>query len=355
MVIDPRRNTHLSFFIKFCAWLLLFLIILELFTRGFIIKAPLQQHIPGLGVVPVNNSINVWGVEGYGITHYLSNGEIYTPYQSGKAVVILGDSFTEALQVHDSEKYVSVAEARLQDSGNNLDLHNLGLSGRSIADYVYIAPFIKRLYSPEVVIVQLASNDFTESLNSSRQNYFMHKDSSLNLVHNSDYFTFDLDLQNSLRLSSLGSLLIYKLTPVVKEQRLRIATANQIPEQIPGQLPAVSSSGLNTYEIEMQLDALKNAYDTVNLVILVIPNVPVIQGGGVALNNDDEEFLTGTINEIDNLSLLYPRDEFVELYISHDKFPRGFFNSLPDSGHLNIDGNFVLGIALADYLSELMK
>jgi hypothetical protein len=53
--------------------------------------------------------------------------------------------------------------------------------------------------------------------------------------------------------------------------------------------------------------------------------------------------------------LLYPRENFIELYSTQKKFPRGFFNTLPNAGHINSDGHFVIGTALADYLESITK
>ncbi|MDO9300398.1 MAG: hypothetical protein Q7T89_03405, partial [Anaerolineales bacterium] len=132
-----QKSSAFSFFTKFFAWLFVFLLILEVVIRIFIIKPAYEHFVPGLGIVAVDNAVTVWGVEGYGVTHYLSNGEISTPYQSEISVVVLGDSYTEAVQVNDDQKFVSVAENVLQERGLKMDLHNLGASGRSIADYVY--------------------------------------------------------------------------------------------------------------------------------------------------------------------------------------------------------------------------
>ena len=346
-----QKNTQLSYFIKFSAWLLIFLMILEIFTRSFILKLPYQHYVSGLGTVPVNNAVTIWGVEGYGVTHYFSNGEIFTPYQSGISVVVLGDSYTEALQVSDNQKYVSIAENTLHERGVNMDLHNLGASGRSLADYVYIAPFIIKTYSPDIVVVQLSGNDFDESLDMTRENYFERSGISLKLAHNEDYFLADQNIRNMVRISGLVSLARNKLSPIINEQRRRLATAGQTEAE----LPPVIFNELEPYEIEMQVNALKEAYPNAEFVFLVIPRVPDVQGADLVLNNEDDDFIVKALSEFCGPSLLYPRNVFIDLYSAYRKFPRGFNNTLPNTGHLNSNGNFVLGVALADYLEDIAK
>jgi hypothetical protein len=363
-----QKNNGIFSFIKFLAWLFILLFMLEVFIRIFVIKSPYLHFVPELGVVPVDNSIAVWGVEGYGVTHYLANGEIVTPQDSGISVVVLGDSYTEALQVHDDEKYVSVAESILHERGYEMNLHNLGASGRCMADYVYIAPFVQRTYSPDIVVLQVSETDFMESMDVSRQNFFTINESSVELTHNENYYVFNLDLRNALYSTGLGSLANYKLTPVIKEQRLRLAraAAAQPAEQDATTDETLTSGDLNGLElkptvfnstmVQAQVNSLKKAYPNVKLVFFLIPNTPVVQNDIPVLSDDSDNVLVDMLNGLSDVSMvLYPQEEFVQLYTVQRKFPRGFFNTLPGVGHLNSDGNYTAGAALADHLEGIAR
>jgi lysophospholipase L1-like esterase len=378
MISYFRKNDRVLSFIKFLAWLFVLLLILEVFVRVFFIKSPYLHLIEGLGVVPVDNSVSVWGVEGYGVTHYLGNGEISTPQDSGGiSVVVLGDSYTEALQVNDDQKFVSVSESILYERGLEINLHNLGASGRCIADYVYIAPFVQNTYSPDIIVFQISETDFMESMDISRQNFFAVKENSVELVRNKNYYVFDLGLRNMLYSTGLGSLANYKLTPVIKEQRLRLAMAaaqNQAKEQdaVPTPLASDSSNSsssnpdnstaaelkptvFNLAMVQSQFHALREAYPTAKFAFLLIPNSPIIQNDTLILENESDDALSKMLGGFSDASLLYPHEEFVELYTAHQKLPRGFFNTLPGVGHLNPDGNYEIGVALADHLEGLVK
>jgi hypothetical protein len=308
-------------------------------------------------------------VEGYGVTRFLANGEISTPQDSGRlTVVVLGDSYTEALQVNDDQKFVSVAEGILHEHGQDMNLRNLGASGRCIADYIYIAPFVRRIYAPDIIVLQVTETDFTESMDISRQNYFVVDGASVSLVRNENYYVFNLDLRNMLYSTGLGSLANYKLTPLVKEQRLRfaMAAAAQNQEGESAVAPADSDSegaGFDEFNsaifsstmVQAQVDSLMEAYPGVKLIFLVIPSTPIVQGENLIVSDKSDDLLVEALGEASELPVLYPRDEFVELYTRYEKLPRGFFNTLPGSGHLNPDGNFAVGVALADYLEGLVK
>lgn len=350
MINYLKKNS--SYLIKFLTWMLVFLTVLEIFIQSFVIKLPFQHFVSGLGYVPVDNAVTVWGVEGYGITHYLSYGEISTPYSGpGTSVLVLGDSYTEALQVHDDQKFVSVAERILHERGVNMDLHNLGASGRSLADYVYIAPFVIKEFSPDIIVVQLSGNDFDESLDPSRENYFVISETSIELAHNEDHFLVNQDLRNLIRLSGISTLARYKLSPIIQEQRERLASGD---DREHGD-SEILFSDLKPHEMEMQISALRDAYPDAELVFLVIPRLPFVQGNEFVWESIDDDFVVNTMKSFLDEPILYPREVFFELYIGKTKFSRGFTNTLPNSGHLNSDGNFAIGLALADYLESITK
>jgi hypothetical protein len=93
----------------------------------------------------------------------------------------------------------------------------------------------------------------------------------------------------------------------------------------------------------------------VRLLFIVIPGVPLVQCGSLISTSDEDISLVEAISRSAALPVLYPGDEFVRLYTLQGKFPRGFSNSLPNTGHLNRDGNYAVGVALADYLAGVAR
>lgn len=353
-----RKDNRFLFFIKTAGWLLVFLLLLEVYTRTFVIKDAPQQLIPDLGLVPANDSFSVWGMEGHATTHYLSNGEIYTPYQTGMSVVVLGDSFTEARQVDDDQKFVSVAEEMSHARSEYMDFHNLGLSGRNIADYVYTAPYIKKAYNPAIVVVQVKPQDFKESFRSSLPtylvpNYFVIKDSALSLIHTGRYFSVNLDFQNAVRASGFASLAIYKIkeNPLsfdASMQQTSVKTAAVVK-------PSMDADLVDAGLVAMQVDALEKSYEGAKVVFLLIPNVPILDGDKLLWENAQDISLMKAINQSSKFPVLYPGNDFYELYSTRGEFARGFPNSFPNRGHLNKYGHYVVGSALAEYLGKITR
>jgi lysophospholipase L1-like esterase len=352
--VNLISSTDRRYLLRTLLYFVVFILILEIFVQLFIIKTPKVHVVPGFGMVPIDNSVGIWGVEGYGITHYLVNGEIRTPYDSGVSVVVLGDSYTEAAQVSDNEKYVSVTERILHDDGFDANLHNFGLSGRSIADYVYLAEKINNLYAPSVLVVQLGASDFDDSFDLSRPNYFVAENGRAKTLHQDNYF--HLDAQNIIRNSGLGSLFIYRFKNTLDDLRFKKTPAAPMgnvvdPSAADGDSPVTTED----QKVFMGIRALQSAYAESRILFLVIPTVPDVAGQSVAWVDQDDQWVLSEISKYSDGPLVYPSANFEQLFDTSSIFPRGFFNTLPNYGHLNVEGHQAVARALADSLESLLR
>src|SRR5262249_36967728 len=119
-----------------------------------------RVDVPGYVKIGTPGTRTVWRTEGSGVTHRDENG-----YRVGYAadrpkVLVLGDSYTEALAVDDEEVYTCRAEERLAAEGIGLALVNGGTAGRSTADYVAFAERHKRLVHPVWTVITVRDDDF---------------------------------------------------------------------------------------------------------------------------------------------------------------------------------------------------
>ncbi len=79
------------------------------------------------------------------------------PASSNKPVLlILGDSYTEAIQVQDEDHFAHLLEKRL----GSVPVLAVGRAGYSVADYVAGAATFKRLFKPAWVVIQVGAGDF---------------------------------------------------------------------------------------------------------------------------------------------------------------------------------------------------
>lgn len=339
-------------------WMLLALVVIEILLRVSVIKNPVLIKDSEWGIVPTSGSTRFWGKEGYGFTRYLFHGEISTPYVDGDiSIVLLGDSYTEGLQVSDHLKYASVAEEVVRENGFSADIRNLGQSGNSIADYVYLAPKVIEYFDPELIIVQLSSSDFLggDAFDKSRRNYFVYDETgNAEVVHKDTGFLendFVFAIHSKLvasslysaggaRFSQLWNSVDFGIVRDRDEGAQRISYANPIIH-------------LGT-RINDQFRLLSEAYTGIDIVILLLPDLPRLKNDELIIDDiENIESIKNIINDFGEFSVIDPSMEFLN-GAEENLLPRGFTNSIPGFGHLNRNGHAIVGNVLATRIMEML-
>jgi hypothetical protein len=339
-------SKHLfKYFFSAFGWIILSLFLIELIVRIFYGFPGLRNiNSPDWGRVAASHSVVVIANEGFGITHYVADGEIATPYQGGENIVVLGDSYTEALQVMDNQKYPSIAEESLRQKGYFVDIRNLGFGGRSIADYVYLAPLIISNYDPAIVVFQVNRGDIAEAFKTEQSNYFiLMNDQPLSIVH-SAHFYGDPWLAWGRDLLNFSSAIVNgysRYHTVISSRNARIDTTTVSPADPIDITLAV-------------LQALKTAYEGRKLIIIFIPYSPSIIGDSLILEDETTQKMVEIANTIEGWVLINPANEFISL-LQNNEIPRGFNNTSPGSGHLNRAGHQIIGSMLASQIEEMLR
>lgn len=166
------------FFFSFLGISLAF-VISEIFVRLFIpvSDAPDVKFNPLLGNVFISNqqgfyikgeNIEIKGrfrinKEGWNSPHEYTEVKSPNIYR----VVVIGDSFIEALQVDYDKSYPYLMEKYLNEGGwsnKKVEVYTFGHSGANLVHYGYILDFAAKKYKPDLAIINIVSNDFKESL-----------------------------------------------------------------------------------------------------------------------------------------------------------------------------------------------
>jgi len=336
-------------------WILIALGLCELLLQIVVLRKPEISYEKDWEVVPMAGSIRFWGKEGFGVTHYLPHGEIATPFNDGAiSIVVLGDSHTEALQVSDDIKYVSIAEARIRSGGESANLHNLGMSGNSIPDYIYFAPVIKQDYNPDIVVIQLGPQDFFgedggDSFNPRHRNHFViNENGDLELRHANQY------AKSGLYNKLVSRIIVYsfgweRMSQLTEKKEEKINTSDQFP-------PARESDRtiLPVARLDEQIKLLNEAYSGIKVIILLLPDSPNFDGNALNFNEIEYQKLLKSVKKSGKFYIINPKFEFDQVAIQ-GRLPRGFTNSsLPGSGHLNEIGHTILGEMLAEQILEII-
>ncbi len=299
---------------------------------------------PTIGVMYPAGTVVRWGKEGYGVTHYVADGEIATPHNEGMEILVLGDSHTEAYQVDDQDKYVSVAETLLWNRGRRVNLRNLGVGARLFADYVYwVAVLRKRNPPPAAFVIQLNDDSFNTSFDTTGANFFRKTpNGEIELVHNPPDPASNLWLNPWWSYIRLFDYLeerywiLFVKPQVVKPQQARVAPPQPVPAS------EIEAS------VTSQLKLLTDQLGDVPTIYLRAPKWPYDNPP------DDPTFITyQVLQKVQRWPLIDPGKELVRNFQRTHHDPRTFFNALPMHGHLNRDGEAVLGQMLADGIERM--
>lgn len=387
--IPEKLETISRYFVQAPLWCLLAFLMVELALRSTVYNPPLRRDVTNwAGDVPGVHTFILWGKEGYGLTWYDKWGALQTPYHDNKKdnnVIVLGDSQTECLQVSDNLKFVSVAETLLRRDGYNADLHNLGRSGLAVADYVSWMPPYRDIYRPKAVVVQLTAGDFAESFQVGQFNKFVIRDDQqLDLIHVYDLsggfvqkarkkYRIGIEvgelgrqrwllMQASFAESGKKIALDNPFSGMVNENPNTAADETPSPQTMnlqvsPADVPAqqiVDPSVFDPRLADLQMKLLLEASEGVPLVVVLLPSAPYISGDDIEMDDPAHEQLLEFMKRYPEVTVVDPLPAFQEL-ASNGGLPRGFFNTKPGTGHLNRDGNQIVGELLAQAIGQVLK
>jgi hypothetical protein len=137
------------------------------------LQAGSQSIDPRLGWVWRSVTVRHRLAEGWGVSHWRDDETRARPAPAANAprVLVVGDSFTEALQVDDDEVFTG----RLR----RVDAINVGRSSHSAADYAAFAGEYLSRFHPSWTVVEVGPPDFAEDAFNASKTHF---DSHLNVV-----------------------------------------------------------------------------------------------------------------------------------------------------------------------------
>lgn len=77
-------------------------------------------------------------------------------------IAVIGDSFVEAMQVHEKDSFPYVLQAILEET-HSVEVYSFGVSGASLSHYLHMMRYAAETYQPDIYIINLVENDFDES------------------------------------------------------------------------------------------------------------------------------------------------------------------------------------------------
>lgn len=271
---------------------------------------------------------------------------------SGPKVVFWGDSYVEGLQVDDAARMERVLGDLCADAGVPLSAVGIGVSGDSLIDnYFRLPSYAKVLDSVALHVFLMAKiTDVLPGMQQPGHSTFQavppHRLAFSELPRNA----LNLRLAPPMRALELGSA--YEVIKRTRALAVRMRPDSQLGIAEPAQ-----ASGLPPHKVNKAWDTLLSQLKTQArrpLFLVYAPTLPWLTQGGVVGQDvaapTAQAFADACARNAVPFLNLGPA--FLAHYQATGRFPRGFFNSPPGSGHLNEDGHRLVAQAVFQYIKE---
>jgi len=234
-------------------------------------------------------------------------------------LLIVGDSYITARQVRDEQTMGSIIERRSRAEGYPLNVRQYGVPGASIPAYIGFANLLLKRWKPRWVIVAISANDL-QSFSLARQEFW------------------------GMRARPDGSTEIFRSPVRHVPSRIKwllgshLALVRTLYERyetligVPLDLSRVSLQDVERIP-EVTMPLLKKAYGD-KLLIVYIPESTMLTRSQATMEEKNLEqacIKCGVPYVSCHSEFTRMREQFI--------YPKGFHNTLPGDGHLNIDGH----------------
>lgn len=334
-VLIQLKTQRLIWLLKVISAFVLALLAWELLLGQFILQKPTSRTHPILGRI-YGQGLYVQGKEGYGRT-VLNELGIRAPsleeeplQEARQRILVLGDSYTQAMQVSDEAAFPQRLNELL---GDYTQVVNAGREGASPADYIALADYNEQTFDPDVVVVQLNEADFTRDLLSEKQTFFYEKTAR----------GFALRENKALVSTNALSSKFAQLQGVLNFSVMRVALERlEVMRSEASNAPTGDKWGDGSLE-RFIVQELKRSYKTP--LLLYIPEMNYF-GRNYAKASPTEGYLYDAAREA-GMAFVSLRPDFVTHYNQHDETAHGFANTQPGMGHMNALGHEMAAERLA--------
>jgi hypothetical protein len=316
----------------------------EVLLGQLVLQKPTSRTDPVLGRI-YGQGLYVQGQEGYGRTVLnelgLRSPALAETLKSKQRVLVLGDSFTQAMQVSDEEVFTWQLDELL---GKQTQVINAGREGASPADYIALSDYNEQTFNPDVVVVQLNESDFTKDLLSKHQNFYYAKQGqNYTLQENKNVIS-----SNALatKFAGLQGVLNFSVVRVAME-RLEAMTrpaAHSVTSEAATPEAATEANKWGDGSLErFVVQELQQSYKTP--LLLYIPEMDYFSED-YAKPNPTEQYLAEAAREA-GVPFISLRPDFVNRFNRDDETAHGFANTQPGMGHMNALGHEIAAKRLA--------
>lgn len=259
------------------------------------------------------------------------------------AVLVLGDSYTEALMIDDDRVFSRGVERALEDTRPRVQVLNMGRSGMSTADYAALAHYFEERVAPRWTVIQLRVAGLEDAAFGSGEPHFRRTEGGgVEVVdvppRTSRMNRYLTPIRQRLALANLATRRI---------EELRALAAAEPPLFRGGHARPAASATPAAWPVEAELDAVARAFGG-RMTFLFIPD---FDPHDPAATGETERRFDAACAER-GWSCVNLRAAFPAFAARHEA-PSGFPNTRFNWGHLNEAGHVAAGELVGAELRRL--
>jgi len=324
-------------------------VIWNFILAGFFTIPLAYHHDPSLGWMPQPNSVQFSTEEGYAVCHYNEFGfrdESIGPKQPNEwRIAAIGDSYTEAHQVDNSQTFTFRLNQLLQESApDNLRVRvlNGGRDNTTPAYYVHSAARYKQIFAPDWVVIVIHDKNWLKIFDAEREIYYRTEGNRITIEQR--WLWDRMSKSRKLWAQWPGRGLPFFSALVNRMKQMRMAGADD------GESPGNADnndvpSDLTRRAIWWTVEQLKAKYP--GLVIVHMPDGSAQLNGLLPPPPTEKWLIEGCRRH--RVPLITMRERVVQDYARTGKPPLGFSNTAPWVGHPNAHGHDLIAHALRDF------
>ncbi len=297
-------------------------------------------------IVNLPGTTELFRHEGNGRTSYGDNGLVVnkTVNFDVPRLLFVGDSYVEAKQVSDSDKFTEQVESdwNAEHPDQPIQTLNMGLAGDDLRSYISFGPNMDAAFAPNIVFVMLKQQDLLPLIADPAPLQQWQADPTFRLAKPEKLNPIQQVISNT-------PFRQFFLRMVQQTQGFAPATEDSDRKTAQAELNVSGDDMLVGYEAEVaaQLGALQSIWGD-RLVIIYNANVPGIGEEAAPTFTEDTFVREATQLGIPVVNIYEPMVAAFDNY----QPPRGFQNSTLGVGHFNRTGHRIIADSLLTYLQQ---
>ncbi len=327
------------------------LVLMEILTRLFLTSPSNQMYDPVFGWQYQPNTEILHSKEGFARNHVNSIGlnDSELRLDAKLKVLVLGDSFVEAVQIPQALNFTSLLEKSIPDS----EFIN---AGRSDANAAHFNPLIEKFayLQPDAIVAFVSPSDIS-SLFSADINILQYGEDIVAVrINPPQKDVIKKYLEPLLTRSALATYMTRRARPLMADLAAIFQASPDPKAKAKPETPEAKEARKRVYEaaqVEVMTFILRSMAAKAPVTIVFLPQMEFAANGASTVAKLSIRYFN-TLNRActaAKVQCIDPSDYLRKAYLSNGNPPFGFSNTKPGEGHLNELGHR----AIADSLLEL--